>query len=58
MVVKAIVIELAAAFIIGLFTPPLSAEAQQIAKVYRIGILANVSGGIGGPFIEGLRDPG
>jgi putative ABC transport system substrate-binding protein len=58
MVVKAIVVELAAAFILGLFTPPLSAEAQQVGKVYRIGILANVSGRIWGPFIEGLRELG
>ena len=58
MVVKSIVVNLAAAFILGLFAPPLSAEAQQVGKVYRIGILANVSGGIWGPFIEGLRDLG
>ena len=58
MVVKSIVVNLAAAFILGLFAPPLSAEAQRVGKVYRIGILANVSGGIWGPFIEGLRDLG
>ncbi len=55
---KSIVVNLTAAFILGLFTPPLSAEAQQVAKVYRIGILANVSGGIWTPFIEGLRELG
>ena len=42
----------------GAFAVPLSAEAQQVGKVYRIGILANVSGGIWGPVIEGLRDLG
>jgi putative ABC transport system substrate-binding protein len=58
MVVKSIVVKLAAALILGVFTPPLSAEALQAGKVYRIGILANISGGIWGPFIEGLRDLG
>jgi putative ABC transport system substrate-binding protein len=49
------------AFVTGLgavLAAPLAAEAQQAGKVYRIGILANVSGDIWGPFIEGLRDLG
>jgi ABC-type uncharacterized transport system substrate-binding protein len=58
MLVKFIVGKLVAAIILGLFTASLAAEAQQVGKVYRIGVLANVSGDIWGPFIEGLRDLG
>jgi putative ABC transport system substrate-binding protein len=49
---------LAVVFALGLFATALSAEVQQVEKVYRIGILANVSGGIWAPFLEGLRDLG
>ena len=49
---------LAVVLTLGLFAAPLSAPAQQVGKVSRIGILANVSGGIWSPFIEGLRDLG
>src|SRR5260370_28291414 len=43
---------------VAVLVVPLAARAQQVGKVYRIGILANVSGGIWEPFIEGLRDLG
>jgi len=43
---------------VAVLVVPLAARAQQVGKVYRIGILANVSGGTWGPFIEGLRDLG
>jgi len=37
--VKFIVVKLVAALIVGLFTAPLAADAQQVGKAYRIGIL-------------------
>jgi putative ABC transport system substrate-binding protein len=58
MVVKFIVVKLVAAIILGLLTAPLAAEAQQAGKVYRIGVLANVSGGAWAAFTQGLRDLG
>ena len=55
MIVRAL---LAAVLALGFLAAPLAVEAQQVGKVYRIGILANVSGGIWRPFIEGLHDLG
>ncbi len=49
--------EFVASLSLTLLAAPLAVEAQ-VGKVYRIGILANLSGGIWGPFIEGLRDLG
>jgi ABC-type uncharacterized transport system substrate-binding protein len=45
----------------GLLAAPLTAEAQQAGKVYRIGILANVprnDGDLWGAFVQGLRKLG
>jgi putative ABC transport system substrate-binding protein len=41
----------------GALAGPLAAGAQA-GKIYRIGVLANVSGGAWGAFIQGLRDLG
>jgi hypothetical protein len=41
----------------GALAVPLAAGAQA-GKTYRIGVLANVSGGAWGAFIQGLRDVG
>ena len=44
----------------SILAAPLAAKAQQVGKIYRIGILANVSGATSawGAFVEGLRDLG
>jgi putative tryptophan/tyrosine transport system substrate-binding protein len=50
-------VALAVVLTLGLLATPLSPEAQPVGKIYRMGILANVSGAWG-PLIEGLRDLG
>jgi putative ABC transport system substrate-binding protein len=42
----------------GVLAAPHAVGAQQAGRVYRIGILANVSGGTWGAFTQGLRDLG
>ena len=53
---------LVAAFVLGLLLPPLVADAQQPAKVYRIGFLSyggcRASLDPNGPFRQGLRELG
>jgi putative ABC transport system substrate-binding protein len=50
------------AFTLGLMAPPLTTEAQQTGKVYRIGFLGNstaaLEANLVGAFREGLRDLG
>ena len=56
--IEPFIVRVVAAFTLALLAAPLPTQAQPAGKVPRIGVLANVSGSIWNPFLDGLRSLG